>query len=71
LGPVPVAPDRTGRIAICRADRRRTPAQVQVRHLRSPSVTPLLFGHGPDTGPHAINTLPSFAWCRDHGVDGI
>jgi glycerophosphoryl diester phosphodiesterase len=34
-------------------------------------VTPLLFGHGPDTGPHAINTLPSFAWCRDHGVDGI
>jgi glycerophosphoryl diester phosphodiesterase len=34
-------------------------------------VTPLLFGHGPDTGPHAINTLGSFAWCRDRGVDGI
>lgn len=42
-----------------------------MRPLRSPAATPLLFGHGPDTGPYAINTLASFAWCRDHGVDGV
>ena len=31
-----------------------------------------LFGHGPEdgTGP-TINTLESFGWCREHGVDGV
>ena len=31
----------------------------------------LVFGHGPDDGEHAINTLPSFAWVRSLGADGV
>jgi glycerophosphoryl diester phosphodiesterase len=33
---------------------------------------PMVFGHGPDDGSGpAINTLESFAWCRDLGADGV
>src|SRR4051794_36884446 len=32
----------------------------------------LVFGHGPEGDvAHAINRLPSFAWCRELGADGI
>jgi len=31
-----------------------------------------VFGHGPEDGSGPpINTLPSFAWCRDQGADGV
>jgi glycerophosphoryl diester phosphodiesterase len=30
-----------------------------------------VFGHGPDTGPFAINTLPSFPWVREQGADAV
>jgi glycerophosphoryl diester phosphodiesterase len=30
-----------------------------------------VFGHGPDDGPLAINTLPSYPWVREQGADGV